>query len=257
MRLIVNADDLGRSEGVDRGILAAHRRGIVTSTTLMANAPGAKRAAALARAAPTLDVGVHLVLTYARPLIDVARVPSLVERDGAFPRSPMAFLGTERVRPEEALLEYRAQYARAKALLGKEPTHLDTHHWLHDEPALEWAVGELAVETGAAARQHDAAQRERLRGRGVRTTDAFCRAFQHGKNVEVESLLLILHGIAADGAATTELMCHPGETGDKELLATSAYARERPVELATLVDPRVRAAVDEHGFVLSTFRDLA
>lgn len=256
-RLIVNADDFGRSPGIDAGIVAAFERGIVTSTTLMANAPGATRAAELARQRPGLDVGVHLVLTYARPLSDAALIPSLVEPDGSFPRSPSAILGMERVKAEEALVEYRAQYERARELLGYAPSHVDTHHWVHDEPALEWAVGELAIETGCAARQHDAAQRERLRARGVRTTDAFCRAFQHGKNVEVGSLLKILRAIAADGPGSTELMCHPGEAGDQELLATSAYAKERPVELATLTDTRVREAVAEHGFVLSSFRDLA
>src|SRR3989442_12181882 len=85
-RLIVNADDFGRSAGVDRGILRAHREGIVTSTTFMANAPRADEAAALARATPTLDVGVHLVLTHDRPLTDPVRIPSLVRADGSFGR---------------------------------------------------------------------------------------------------------------------------------------------------------------------------
>ena len=255
-RLIVNADDLGRSRGIDLGIMAAHERGIVTAATLMANAPGADHAATLARAHPTLDVGVHLVLTYARPLTDPAMIPSLVEADGSFPRSPSAILGMERVDATEALVEYRAQYARATDLLGTEPSHLDSHHWVHDEPALEWAIGELGRETGAAVRMHDAAQRERLRGRGVRTPDSFCRAFQHGRNVEIPALLRILERIAEDDAGATELMCHPGEPGDTDLAATSSYARERPVELATLISPTVREAVERYGLILSSFRDL-
>jgi predicted glycoside hydrolase/deacetylase ChbG (UPF0249 family) len=254
--LIVNADDLGRSAGIDAGIVAAHERGIVTSATLMANAPGAERAAMLARTHPTLDVGVHLVLTSARPLTDPGRIPSLVEPDGSFPRSPSAIVGKGRVRGEEALVEYRAQYARAAELLGRVPSHLDTHHWVHDEPALEWAVVELALETGAAARQHHDAQRERFRARGVRTPDRFCRAFQHGDHVSVASLLTIIERIAADGDGMTELMCHPGEKDDAELLATSTYARERPVELATLTDRHVRDAIERHDLVLSTFEDL-
>lgn len=256
-RLIVNADDLGRSAGIDAGIVAAHERGIVTSTTLMANAPGAANAAARVRDLPRLAVGVHLVLTYARPLTDPAKIPSLVEADGAFPRSPAAIMGLGRVVAEQALVEYEAQYRRAAELLGTEPSHLDSHHWVHDEPALEWAIGELASRTGAAVRQHDAAQRERFRTRGLRTPDLFSRAFQHGANVRSESLLRILQVLAADGATSTELMCHPGEAGDEELIATSGYARERPVELATLTDPAIRAAVLQHGFVLSTFRDLS
>src|SRR2546422_8282305 len=115
-RLILNADDFGRSAGVDRGIIRAHREGIVTSTTFMANAPGAEMAAALVRATPTLDVGVHLVLSYARPLTDPARIPSLVRADGTFGR-PSQLL-TRDLDRDEALMEYRAQFARARELIG-------------------------------------------------------------------------------------------------------------------------------------------
>jgi len=254
--LIVNADDFGRSAGVDRGIAVAHRDGIVTATTLMTNAPATTHAATLARELPALDVGVHLVLTYGRPLSVPADVPSLVEVDGSFPRSPSAFVGTGRADAEQALREYRAQFARAEELIGRRPTHLDTHHWVHDEPALESAVVELARETGAVARQHDDAQRERLRGKGVRTVDAFCRAFQHEGHISVEDLLVLLRRIAADGDGSTELMCHPGEP-DAELLGGSSYARERAIELATLCDPRVREAVARCGLRLATFAEVS
>jgi predicted glycoside hydrolase/deacetylase ChbG (UPF0249 family) len=249
-RLIVNADDFGRSVGVDDGILRAHREGIVTSTTLMTNAPSTARAASLARGTPALDVGVHLVLTYARPLSDPARIPSLVERDGSFPR-PAALLARP-IDRSEALSEYRAQFARARELLGREPTHVDTHHWVHDHPALSWAVCELARETGAAARTHTPRQRDEYRAKGVRTPDHFIREFQHPGHIKVADLLAVLARLE-DGM--TELMCHPGEP-DPELVATSAYARERPVELATLVDARVRGALERDGIALATFADL-
>ncbi len=249
-RLIVNADDLGRSAGVDRGIVRAHREGIVTSTTFMANAPGAENAAALARAAPKLDVGAHLVLTYARPLTDPARIPTLVRADGSFGR-PAELLARDLDR-DEALLEYRAQFARAGDLIGRTPSHVDTHHWVHDQPALSWAVCRLALETGAAARTHTPRQRDEYRAQGVRTTDHFVREFQHPGHIEVADLLAILTRLE-DGV--TELMCHPGEL-DPALVASSAYARERPVELATLTDPRVRAALERDGIALTTFADL-
>jgi len=249
-RLIVNADDFGRSAGVDRGIIRAHREGIVTSTTFMANAPGAEIAAALARATPTLDVGVHLVLSYARPLTDPARIPSLVRADGTFGR-PSQLL-TRDLDRDEALIEYRAQFARARELIGHVPSHIDTHHWVHDHPALSWAVCELAVDTGAAARTHTPRQRDEYRAKGVRTTDHFVREFQHPGHIEVADLLAVITRLE-DGV--TELMCHPGEP-DPELLATSAYARERPIELATLTDPRVRAALERDHVALTTFAAL-
>jgi predicted glycoside hydrolase/deacetylase ChbG (UPF0249 family) len=248
--LIVNADDFGRSAGIDDGIVRAHREGIVTSTTFMTNAPSTSHAAALARATPTLDLGAHLVVTYARPLSDPARIRSLVREDGSFWRP-----GELLARPidrTEALTEYRAQYARARDLAGREPTHVDTHHWVHDHPALSWAVAELARETGAAARTHTPAQRDEYRAKGVRTTDHFTRDFQHPGHIGLDDLLALL---ARLDEGVTELMCHPGEP-DADLVASSAYARERPLELAVLTDPRVRSALERERIALTTFAGL-
>jgi predicted glycoside hydrolase/deacetylase ChbG (UPF0249 family) len=252
LRLIVNADDFGYAESVSAGILRAHRDGIVTATTLMTNAPHSDGAALLARETPSLDVGVHLVLTFDRPTGDVARSRSLVDEDGKFFR-PKELLSRD-IDREEALTEYRAQYDKARQLLGREPTHLDTHHWVHDHPALEWAIGELASETGAAARVHSDEQRDRLRARGVRTPDHFSREFQYEGKVGTGQLLALLERLAAR-SGVTELMCHPGEA-DAALSARSGYARERAMELAALTDPRVRAAVKDLGITLATFADV-
>jgi predicted glycoside hydrolase/deacetylase ChbG (UPF0249 family) len=251
MKLIVNADDFGYSESISAGIVRAHHDGIVTATTLMTNAPHTEGAAKLARATPTLDVGVHLVLTFDRPLADVELIQTLVDKDGRFFR-PTLLLARD-VDREEALLEYRAQYRKAHRLLGREPTHVDSHHWVHDHPALEWAIGRLARETGAAARIHSDEQRDRLRAHGVRTPDHFVREFQHDGKVGVDSLLALLEKIATK-QGVTELMCHPGEP-DEALARRSGYARERATELATLTDPRVRAKVKDLGMSLATFAD--
>lgn len=253
--LIVNADDLGRSAGIDAGIARAHREGIVTSTTLMTNAPGAERGAAVARANPRLGVGVHLVLTYGRPLSDPGSVPSLVEADGSFPRGPSAILGRDRVRRDDALREYRAQYERARTLLGREPTHFDTHHWVQEEPAVFDALLAIATETGLAARHLNDPERELLRAAGIRTTDRYTREFQGPRPIDVPALLGLLEFIAAAGDGSTELMCHPGEP-DEELEHTSAYARDRVTELAALTDPAVKAKVADLGLVLSTYGEV-
>jgi len=249
--LIVNADDFGRAPGINAGIVRAHRGGIVTATTLMVSAPASREAGRLARELLGLDVGVHLTFTYGRPITDPARISSLVEADGAFPAKPAAFLGTGRADPDEALIEYRAQYGRARELIGRPPSHLDSHHWLHDEPALEWAIAELARETGAAVRQQSPAQRDRFRAAGLRTPDRFRREFQHAGYIDVARLVAI---VADTAPGVTELMCHPGEP-DPMLAATSAYAADRVVELATLCDPRVVAAVRAAGITLATFAD--
>lgn len=251
-RLIVNADDLGYSAGIDAGILRAHREGVVTSTTLMTSVPGAVRAALLVRSAPTLDVGVHLVLTHGRPLSDPATVPSLVGPDGSFLR-PRDLMGTGRARTDEVLREYRAQYARGRELLGREPTHIDTHHWVQTEPAISDAYAALASETGTAARNLDPKERDRLRARGVRTPDRMRREF-YDMATSIDELCTLLRSIAAEGEILSELMCHPSEP-DPDLEARSTYATQRYRELGSLVDPAARAKVEELGLVLSTFRD--
>jgi predicted glycoside hydrolase/deacetylase ChbG (UPF0249 family) len=251
-QVIVNADDFGRARGINRGILRAHREGIVTAATLMVSAPASEDAGLVAREAPSLDVGVHLTLTYGRPVSDPAAVRSLVEPDGSFPRRPDAFLGTGRADRVEALTEYRAQVARARTLLGRAPTHLDSHHWLHDEPALEWAIATLALGTGMAVRPHDDAQRDRLRAAGIPTVDHYRRDFQHEGHVDVATLERILADL---GDGLTELGCHPGEP-DAELAATSTYASLRADELATLTDPRAKAALRRNDIMLSDYTAL-
>lgn len=250
MRLIVNADDFGYTPGVTRGIVRAHQNGIVTATTLMANAPDTEDAAKAARADKTLDVGVHLVFSYGRPLTAAERVPSLVTETGAFPRVT-DLLRSGRPKTDEALIEARAQYARVRQLLGRDPTHLDTHHWVHDLPALEDAVLALAKETGAAARTHDGRQRARFREAGVRTPDRFVREYQHTGKIGLERLIGLLEALAED-AGVIELMCHPGEP-DEALMSGSSYAAERGVELEALTDPAVRTALERLGIELINF----
>lgn len=251
MKLVVNADDLGYTPGVTRGIVRAHRDGIVTAATLMVNAPDTDGAARAARETPTLDVGVHLVFTYGRPLTDPARIPSLVDADGRFPRVSDV-TRERRADGDEVFAEARAQYERARELLGREPTHLDTHHWIHDVPGIEEGVAALAKETGAALRAHDPAQRDRFRARGIRTTDRFVREFQHTGSIDVAALLALLERIAAE-RGVIELMTHPGDP-DAALLAGSTYAAERGVELATLTDPHVAAALGPLGIELVDYR---
>jgi len=247
MKLIVNADDFGYTPGVTRGILRAHKDGIVTTTTLMANAPDTEGAAKAARANKALDVGVHLVFTYGHPLSPVDRVRSLVTEAGAFPRVT-DLLRSGKPKADEALVEARAQYARVRQLLGRDPTHLDTHHWVHDLPALEDAVIALAKETGAAARTHDGRQRARFRDAGVRTPDRFVREYQHTGKIGLERLIGLLEVLSED-AGIIELMCHPGDP-DEALLKGSTYAAERGVELEALTDPAVRATIARLGIEL-------
>jgi len=91
-RLVVNADDLGLTIGVNDGIFDAHEHGILTSASLLANAPATADAARLARSHPTLGVSVHLSLVEGDPVLPPDHVPTLVEDDERFRRSWKPFI---------------------------------------------------------------------------------------------------------------------------------------------------------------------
>ncbi len=147
-RLIVNADDFGRSPGINRGILETHLRGIVTSTTVMVNFPDA--ASGLERAlaeAPRLGIGLHLTLTAGRPVSAPEHVRSLLDDDGRFLHISAWPAQLNRFDPEHLQREVAAQVDRFISLTGRPPDHLDSHHhaaYLHPaslRAALEIAAG--------------------------------------------------------------------------------------------------------------------
>jgi len=209
--LIVNADDFGLSAGVSRGILEAHQQGVLTSTSLMVERPAASEAARLARNAPRLSVGLHLELE-----------------------------GFEGAAAEAAL---RGQLHRFEQLLGRPPTHLDSHHDVHRDPRVFPRVLEALRPLGIPVRGDSA----------VRCLTRFYGQWggaYHPAQVGVEFLLGILDELE-DG--WTELVCHPGHA-DAEL--QSAYIDAREWELRTLCDPRVHEAIERAGIRLLGFHQL-
>src|SRR4051812_30971879 len=148
-QLVVNADDLGISRGVNRGIIQAHRDGLVTSASLMANLPSAEDALARAAACPDLDLGLHLTLTAGRPLSRPDRVPSLVDADGSFHLlgTLLARLSLGQVRADDLTRELTAQ-AEWALRRGVRPSHLDSHHHIHTHPRVAPIVIGLARQHG-------------------------------------------------------------------------------------------------------------
>lgn len=246
--LIVNADDLGHSTGINAGIFTAHEHGIVTSATLMVGLPAAREAAESLVHHPGLGVGLHITLTGSCPLLPPERVPSLVDANGRFPAKPD---GHGALDPAEVRIEVEAQLERFRALVGRLPTHLDSHHHSHRLPVVREVVIALAREHRLPVRRTSAAVGERLREAGVRSTDAFVERF-FGPGVTLETLLEILAELAP---GTTELMCHPGRV-DANLHASSSYVHEREQELDLLTRPEVRQALTLHGVRLAHFGTL-
>ncbi len=245
--LIVNADDFGRTSGVNAGTLEAHRRGIVTSATAMVLEPAAREGLqeALARA-PSLDLGLHVVLTGGGAPASPPQSGSELAPGGRLARNAEALAA--RLDPEQVRREIEAQIALFEKLAGRPPSHLDSHHHSARHPDVEPVFAEVARVRGLPVRACDAAGRDRLRASGLRTPDSFLDGF-FGSGATAENLLAMLDGLP-DG--TSELMCHPGFP-DEELLRTSSYARERAGEIEVLCDPAVRTRIELLGIELSGF----
>jgi predicted glycoside hydrolase/deacetylase ChbG (UPF0249 family) len=248
-RLIVNADDFGRTAGINRGVVQAHERGIVTSTTLMVNYAPAAEAAAMARQNPGLGVGLHVQLTGGPPALPAEQIRSLVDFQGRLPAKPD---GLTQANPAEVLAEARAQLRRFRELMGREPTHLDSHHHSHRESsAVLDALCTVSWETGLPVRNASPAVRERLAREGIRTTDYFVEEF-YDKGVTLEEVVRIVGDLEP---GTTELMCHPAVV-DEELKATSGYAEPRTRELQVLTNREVRQVIQAAGIQLINFTAL-
>jgi predicted glycoside hydrolase/deacetylase ChbG (UPF0249 family) len=245
--LVVNADDLGRTLGVNDGILEAHARGIVSSATLMVGFAAAADAARRTAAHPRLGIGLHVTLTGAAPTLPASQVASLVDRRGRFPAKPEGIASPS---PTELLAEIRHQLDMFRGLVGRLPTHLDSHHHSHRHPAVLDALIEVAREHRLPVRASSSAVARRLRDTGVPTTGVFVERF-FGDQAELDVLLEILDGLP-EGSA--ELMCHPARVDD-ELRAGSSYAEPRARELTTLCAPEARERLERRGIRLATFSE--
>ena len=243
--LIVNADDLGRTHGINAGVFAAHRHGLVTSATLMVGFAAAEEAARELAGHPDLGIGLHVTLTGAAPTLPAARVPSLVGADGRFAARPEAMGDLD---PREVRAEIEHQLERFEDLTGRPPTHLDSHHHSHRHPVVRDVLIEVARERALPLRSASDDVRRALRAAEIQTTDRFVDRF-YGEATTLDVLLDILRGLEP---GTTELMCHPGHVDD-ELRAGSSYAMERERELAVLCHPAARALAAELGLRLARF----
>jgi predicted glycoside hydrolase/deacetylase ChbG (UPF0249 family) len=246
-RLIVNADDLGRSAGMNRGVLEAHRRGIVTSASLSVNFPAAAEVPTLAQDAVGLGLGLHLTFTGGPPVLPPEKIETLVDFQGRLPHAPD---GLDDARPEEIVAEARAQLRRFRELMGRPPTHLDTRQHAHRHPAVLEVVVMLAWETGLPVRNASPEVHERLRREGIRCTDQVTIEF-HGDGANLESLVTLLGGLPL---GTTELMCRPA-LGDEQAAAEGA-APPRGGAVDALTHREARQILQAAGVRLIHFGEL-
>lgn len=234
-RLIVNADDFGLTNGVSRGILEAHQRGIVTSTTVLVNR-NIDPALVEELKVSNLGIGLHANLTLGSPVSDPRRVPSLVDGEGKFVRD--ARVVAARVKPEEARIELGAQIDVFRKLLGSFPTHLDSHHHVGRHEPVRELIFHFAGAIKVPVRSQDDEVRAGARRLKLRTPDHFAGESGPEPYWSPERVLEHLETLAG---GVTEFMTHPGYFDND--LTWSRYGRQREVELAGLTDAAVRRAV--------------
>jgi chitin disaccharide deacetylase len=227
-RLVVNADDFGRSAAINAGVIQAHVQGIVTSASLMVRHAAAPGAAAAAAEHPALGLGLHL---------DLAEWERI---DGEW-RATYVVVDTD---DRSALsLEVERQLERFRSLVGAEPTHIDSHQHIHRDEPVRSVAAEVADGLGVPLREFSV----------TRYCGAFYGQDRGGRSmpsaIGAEALAAL---ISALPEGDTELCCHPATRAEP----FTSYAAERVLELDALCDPGVRAAVDEGAIALCSFRDL-
>jgi predicted glycoside hydrolase/deacetylase ChbG (UPF0249 family) len=228
--LIVNADDFGLSSGVNRGVIAAHEHGIVTSASLMVRGEAAAAAAEYARGGSrsTLDLGLHVDLG------------EWAWRDGCW----VALYEVVPLDDTGAVEnEIGRQVAAFRRLAGRDPTHLDSHQHVHRRDGVRAVVLRLANAMAIPLRHESRV--------------AYCGEF-YGQTAEGLPLPSLIHpGALCTLLSTlrpgiTELACHPGFAED----LPTTYRSERALEVEALCDPRVRAALEREGIGLCRFSDV-
>jgi chitin disaccharide deacetylase len=293
-RLIVNADDFGFTAGVNRGIVEAHGRGVVTSSTLMANGRAFSDAVQLARTVPQMSVGCHVVLIDGQPLLDPKTISSLVahrstNRDGDAARFRDGISGfalralAGRLDSREIEAEATAQIRKLQAA-GIAVSHLDTHKHTHLFPRVLRPLLKAAAACGVRALRNPFGPRRPLRSgqllarpgvwtryAEMRVLQGFAASFRAAVEkegfatpdgtlgVEVTGMLdeTLFRAIATsipDG--TWEFVCHPGYN-DADLGAAKTRLREsRETELHALTLPEARNTLSQDGIDLISYRDL-
>jgi predicted glycoside hydrolase/deacetylase ChbG (UPF0249 family) len=241
-RLIVNADDFGLTRGVSQGILAAHRHGIVTSSTVLVNRP-IERDLIVRALDDGLALGLHVNLTLGRPL---TRARSLVDASGHLVRD--AWRAVARARTKEVEAEVDAQVEKFLSLVKRPPTHLDSHHHVALHPPVRDVVLAAARRLGAPVRSEDDGARASARAVGLRTPDHF---FGGSGPEAYWTLQRTLSHLRALPPGVSEFMTHPGFY-DKAL-GFSRYGRQRETELVGLGGAAARGAVVSLGISMCNF----
>jgi len=279
-RLIVTADDFGRSLAVNEAVEEAHATGILTAASLMVGADAASDAVDRAKRHPGWGVGLHLVIVCGKSVLPPTEIPGLVDAKGAFDtnlvRAGFRYFFLPKVRRQLAR-EIRAQFEAFRAS-GLELDHVNAHNHLHLHPTVLGLILSIGREYGLrAVRVPDepmsvpgatpmsvsgriggaflriwlGLMRRRLLGADVRINDCVFGIRDSGNMVR-ERMLALLQELPN---GVTEIFSHPARgTWDGVEAAAAQYRFED--EFQALVDPEVKSTVTASGATLMTFKDI-
>jgi hopanoid biosynthesis associated protein HpnK len=269
-RLIVNADDFGRSHSINAAVIQAHREGVLTSASLMVNEPACAEAVALARENPQLGVGLHLTLICGHSALPPEEIPGLVNARGEFGNHPVGVglrYFARRNLQGQLRAEIREQFARFRAT-GLALDHINGHLHLHQHPTVFRILMEDAESLGI---RHLRLTREPFRldvplARGRRLYRAAHAAVHLILSRRAQADLRrqqIRHthqvfGLLQNDRVTEAYVLRLLDvlpSGDSELYAHPSLDQFRH-ELDALISPRVKARVAELGVQLIRYRDL-
>jgi len=279
-RIIINADDFGLSDGVNKAVVQAHTDGVLTSATIMANMSAAEEAVKMARKLPTLGVGVHLNLTEGRPLSKEADVQTLLDAGGKFACSPtkLALFSLAGPKRRSAIRTELAAQIQSVVDKGLKPTHLDSHKHIHSFPAIFSIVCELARRFGIPAIRWPFEPKELSRmpwplpGQGGKKRAGLIRTMakinyvQNSAFLKNDALLGVAHTGRIDvsffravalynSAPTAEVMTHPGFADGLDAEKTR-LVRQRKVELQALCSEKTKQYFKDAGIKLVHYGQL-
>jgi chitin disaccharide deacetylase len=248
MKLIINSDDFGYSKGHNYGIIRAHTHGVLTSTTLMANGTEVLHAIKLAHEHPTLDVGIHVVLDFKKPLSDPSLIPSCVDSHGNFRKLKLEEVNSLNLNEVEIEVEKQIKFLLNQ---GIQLSHMDSHHHIHLHPHLFPLFIKLAQQYDLVLRivlgdhEHYITMCQEAKVNYVLCNASF---YQELVTLDFFNPYPFLYEVE-------EVMAHPAYC-DEVILNESSYAFDRVKELSVLTHPKLKQILDSQGITLVNYLQL-
>lgn len=229
MKVIINADDFGYTKAVCDGIIEGYKKGIIRSTTALCNMNYVEYGKELAKDCPHLGIGVHLTLTLGKSL---TKNKTLTDEYGNFYKPQQ--LKEHVFDIEEVYQEFKAQIEKYIEIFGHLPTHLDSHHGMHDYCHNLEATKRLSDEFHLPVRRY--------------SDYHFVKDF-FGENISVEGLISIFEKYKNQNI---EIMSHPGNC-DLELYLKSSYSTDRVKELSVFCNQKIKDYIENHHIILTNY----